>query len=741
MNNVTNINESFITEIDINRFKTQIKNGKTREIDYTIKTFFAPGSCSCENDVVKYKFLKLILKQVSHNPELSKTMLFKFREVFGLPDRLPTKEFKETVTLTCNEEETENEKSSFTVSKKFLMMTAEHYMTMFTSNFKENCINEVKTELCREALFALKNYIYNQKIGNISLEALLELHSYADSIQFPDLFNLTKTLLFKLFVKSENATYLTKEIIKFLKQHSKEFTEISLQSMNVEIEPSTEKNNRHFTINLTDFIFLFKNVDPRILNIWAREISTLKIDTNNFSLLGTIPKQYRRAITTLVNPNSLKLSIQDFEKLVFSFPNIYDQGDVFNSPTFKGLFQEQESNELPNYWSVLRKGECSLDIEEFTKAIELDHTLPHAHFHLGTFLFEGDGNLKRGARAFDEALKADPKCSDALSIYGKNLLYEKDENTEENVAKGFAYLKKNIRINPKEGLGYLFLYKAYIRKGDLEGATRVLEKQIKYASEKNNSTSIDNLISCYLKLGEYQNIVNFYNDTDIDLSKAQSHFNNYCYALIMIGDLKKAEELLHKSKPPHLGCLILLLIKQNRLEEVYNLIKDIESRYLDDLTHFALGDYFIAVNDLKNALKHYIALSVFDRNEKSRIEKSDYNEPHKIRKMDLEDTQGIINFLRKMKVEAPIHRVAFHSTLKEILERLDPTSDKMESTSEVEATPEIENTNEASKKRKRTQEPKDEKKIQDTKKFKEEKKKELEIEKKDKNKGKEKVNK
>lgn len=716
-----NINrDSFIKEIDVNRFKTQVKNGKTRELDHTIKNFFIPGSCQCENEVVKYKFLKLILKHVSYDPKLSKTMLFKFREVFGLPDKLPTKAFKETVTLICDEEESENEISSLTVSKEYLTMLLPYYKTMFSSGFEESHTNQVKPPLCRQALFAFKNYLYNQTIGNISLESIIELHAFADSINFPELFDLTKKLIFEFFTKSENTIFLNPEIIKFLKQHSKEFTKISLESMNIEIEASTTKNNRHFSINLTDFMTLFKNFDDRILNIWAKEISTLKINTTNFSLLGTIPKQYRRAITNLVNPNSLNLSIQDFGQLIFYFPNIYNFGKAFKSPTFEALFQKQKSDEFPSYWTELFKGVYCFQDKSLQKATEIDSTLPYAYCELGCIKFSNEGNLTHAATDFEEALKADPKCSEALSFYGKNLLYKKDGNIEENVTKGFAYLKKNIRINPKNTLGYLFLYKAYIKRGDLDGATRVLEKAIKYASE--NKSLIDDLINCYFKLGEHQKTINFFNDNNLDPKFNSNVFNNYCYALIMTGNLEKAEELLHKSTPPHLGCLITLRIKQNRLEEVSNIIKDIRSSYLDDLTHLVIGDYYVAVNDLKNALIHYTSLSILDP-----YDPDDETAP--INKMNLNDTQSTIDFLRKMKEEEPIHRVALHSTLKKILEKLDPTiPDKMETTNDV-----------SNNKRKRIEEIKKEKKTKSTKKHKTQREKESEAALNDKLKGKEKI--
>lgn len=689
--NVINRNKIVIKESDVSRYENQVQRNKNQSLDFVISHFYTPGTCECESETVKYKFLKLILERTSEDVNLSRSILFKFRQVFGLPDTLPTQEFEDTVILVSNEEETETDKNNVvSFSKKILMLSSEFFERMFNSSFTESHSDKVFVSLSSEAIIAFKNYIYTGVIENISIKAIQELYDFAYMAEMPELLELTENMVLDFFLKPENGCYINDQNLVFLKSHSEAFTERLFKSM--QVESSTDY--KFLRIKLSDYIKIFTNYHPMILEILAKNIISLEMDTKEFTPLTQIPKHFRRLINNVVGSDSFEASVQDLEKLIFCFPNIYDdcednfasQESVITSKHNPAL--EIDHNESSNYWHWIGMAlkffsDTNEDAKPYlVKAIELNDKLPYAYL----LLSEIEEEVSEIGALYEKAVEADPKCSNALFKLGAHLIRQNvnDAEGEKVVNQGKKYLEKSIRLNRRNHKSYLTLAGMYKRNYEFKKAIEVLESGIEYATHIFSLKK--ELMETYLLTENYSGLISFFEnhrDTANPL---------YAYALVMQGHLQKAEDVLNA--PTGVGgtypaILISLYLKQNRLEEAYKLIQEKHLYQQSTLLSLAIGDYYYSTSDLESALKNYVKAISEECSQALLVEIGYFELKEKIDALipsppqeSSIDVNATIDELKKMKSDIPSEFYQFHGILRKVLTRLGANDEKIEDRSE-----------------------------------------------------------
>jgi tetratricopeptide (TPR) repeat protein len=105
--------------------------------------------------------------------------------------------------------------------------------------------------------------------------------------------------------------------------------------------------------------------------------------------------------------------------------------------------------------------------DECNKALDIDATIPEAHYTLG-LVYKEEGRLDKAEQAFNGALKLDPKNSDALA--GLGLVKLQQNKVDEAIDK----FKAAISENTGNSTAHFGLGQAFLKQNQLDGSIKEL---------------------------------------------------------------------------------------------------------------------------------------------------------------------------------------------------------------------------------------------------------------------------
>ena len=335
----------------------------------------------------------------------------------------------------------ENEELVFSCPKCLLQQ--EYYTSMFSSGCLEaqttNNVHKIVSRLSKEALLALKIYIYSLGIGVPTARVFYELQGYAQMTFDTDLQN-----------------HLQQYTQQYLKESDTQFTII--------------KDSR-LQMPLSDYLVIFQQGDE-LLDVFAQDIDSLVVNTEDAAFLYAIKKRHRQTITSLCVQIGSQSAIALTLRLQELFPNallhfcstseeyLESQPPICKIDMLLGEIHRQKQN-------LTEAENCFLD------ALKSDATNSFTLSRLGD-IRRLQGNLDEAKQYLGEAVRINLKNSFALARLGE-VLY-----LQGNVQESEQYLLQAIRHDPKNSFALARLGEINRENGKLSDAEKYLFDTVTY---------------------------------------------------------------------------------------------------------------------------------------------------------------------------------------------------------------------------------------------------------------------